>query len=384
LSASTDKAPNQKLTIAHCIPWAGQGGVEMATLRMAIATREKFRNVAFCLPEAVELRNSFDKAGIETVTYEPPEPSLRHVDKFYKESLAMARRIQAVGADIVHFSDMEAAYRNGFAALIARTKTICHIRLSMPRLSLRHRLGLMPVSNYIFVSQEAQQTFALSVSDRKARVVYDAIEIPEAIAKVDIDSVRTEFGIPDDCHIVGMVARVAPAKDYYTLAAAAVEVLEKHPNTRFFIVGDNSILDLNRQHYIEVAQKLRDLGIEDRFIFTGFRHDVPRLISAMDICVLSTHREGFPLSILEVMAMQKPVIATAVGGVPEIVIPGVTGYLHQHGDSKELAGEIMSLIEDPAMARQIGLSAYEHVRQNYSSQVFVDEISKAYFDVMRH
>jgi glycosyltransferase involved in cell wall biosynthesis len=82
------------------------------------------------------------------------------------------------------------------------------------------------------------------------------------------------------------------------------------------------------------------------------------------------------------MAMKKPVVATAVGGIPEIVEPGVTGYLHQRGNSKELAEAIMSLIENPEQASRIGQTAYEHVRQQYSRRAFSDEISKAYSQVM--
>jgi glycosyltransferase involved in cell wall biosynthesis len=148
-------------------------------------------------------------------------------------------------------------------------------------------------------------------------------------------------------------------------------------------VGENSLVDLKRQHYMEVVRKLNELGIADKFIFTGHRDDVFRLIAAMDISVLCTHREGFPLSILELMAMRKPVVATAVGGIPEVVEHGVTGLLHQHENSKELADAIIHLIENPEEAKRIGDAGYEHVRQNYSRQKFVDEISRAYWDVMR-
>jgi glycosyltransferase involved in cell wall biosynthesis len=240
----------------------------------------------------------------------------------------------------------------------------------------------LPVQSFIFVSKEAQQTFALSLPSGKARVIYDAIEIPTEDMTESNAALRRELGIPVECPLVGMVARVSAQKDYYTLASAAAEVLSRYPDTRFLIVGDNSLVDLNRQHYQEVILKLRELGIAERFIFTGHQSNVPRYIAAMDICVLCTHREGFPLSILETMAMQKTVVATAVGGIPEIIENGVTGYLHQHGDSKELAGIITSLIEDPAKASRIGLAACEHVRQNHSRQKFADEISKAYTDLM--
>jgi glycosyltransferase involved in cell wall biosynthesis len=373
---------NQKLTVAHFMPWSGIGGVEIATLRMTDTTGEQFRHVAFCLRDAVALRNSFEKAGVETITYSPPEPSLRHAVRFFEASLIVARQIRKTKADIVHFSDEKAAYHNSLAALLARSRTVCHIRSISSHLSLRQKLCHWPVQSFIFVSKEARQSFALSLPDRRVRVIYDSVEVSTIDMMESNVAVRRELEIPSGCTVVGMVARVAPVKDYYTLASAATEILERFPDARFLIVGDNSLVDLNRSHYVEVTQRLDELGIADKFIFTGHRTDVPRLIAAMDICVLCTHREGFPLSILESMVMRKPVVATAVGGIPEIIDPGVTGYLHQHGNSKELADAIISLIEDPVKAHRIGEAGYEHVRQNYSRQKFVDEIAKTYSDLM--
>jgi glycosyltransferase involved in cell wall biosynthesis len=377
-----DGQSGRKITVAHFMPWSGIGGVEIATLRMTDATRDRFRHVAFCLHDAVDLRTSFENSGIETVIYTPPEPSLRHGDRFYRESSAIARQLNQVNADVVHFSDEKAAYHNSLAAFIARTRIVCHLRVSYPHLELRHRLCLLPVQSFIFVSKEAEQTFALSLPESKTRVIYDAIEIPSQETSESNQSVRDELNIPSDCVLIGMVARVSPQKDYFTLAAAAVEVLRQRPNARFLIAGDNSNVALNREHFKEVNKRLIELGIKEKFIFTGHRNDVTRLIAAMDICVLCTHREGFPLSILEIMAMRKPIVATAVGGIPEIVQPGITGYLHQHENSKELASAILTLIEDPEKARRFGLAAYEHVQLNYSRSKFSDEISKAYSDVM--
>ncbi|HZY64224.1 MAG TPA: glycosyltransferase [Edaphobacter sp.] len=373
----------RKLTIAHFMPWSGMGGVEIATLRLADAIKDSYRNVAFCLEDAVELKESFQKMGIETVTYVPPTPSLRHGARFYKESRRVAKQIKDSGADIVHFSDEKAANHNSLAAFLAGTRNVCHLRVSYPSLEWRQRLCLLPVDSFIFVSKEAKDTFAMSLPERKTRVIYDAVEVPKVDHQASNAEVRREFGIPMESPVVGMVARVSAQKDYFTLATAAVEVLAKHPEAKFFIAGDNSLVDLNRKHYQEVAKRLRELGIEDRFIFTGHRRDVPRLIAAMDICVLCTHREGFPLSILEVMAMGKPVIATSVGGIPEIVIPEVTGYLHGHGNSKELADAINALIENPVKTRALGESARRHVREHYSREGYVADMTRAYEDVMR-
>jgi len=218
--------------------------------------------------------------------------------------------------------------------------------------------------------------------DSKTRVIYDAVEVPNTDAETHNNAVRHDLGVPDECVLVGMIARVAPVKDYFTLADAAAQVLALHPETRFLIVGDNSLEELNRNHYAEVVNRLNELGIVDRFIFTGHRTDVTRLIVAIDVCVLCTHREGFPLSILEAMAMGKPVVATAVGGIPEIITPGVTGYLHQHGNSQELADGLLRLIDNPKDARRMGTSARENVLKNFSRQRFADEIAETYLHVM--
>ncbi len=242
---------------------------------------------------------------------------------------------------------------------------------------------MRPVDSFIFVSEEARRQFAIPVPDKKSRVIYDAIEIPkEDVAETNTE-VRAELGISAQTIVVGMVARVNPQKDYFTLASAAAEVVRVHPDTLFLIVGDNSLVEMNRQHYQEVALKLNELGIADKFLFTGHRTDVNRLIAAMDISVLSTHREGFGLCIAESMAMRKPVVATSVGGLLEVVQQGVTGYFHQHENSNELVTAIIGLIQNPQQARSMGDAGYEHVKRSYSREKFVDEISKAYKDVMR-
>jgi glycosyltransferase involved in cell wall biosynthesis len=372
-----------KLTVAHVIASSIIGGVEIATLRLTAATNSQFRHVVFCVRDAVALRDLFEKQGIETISYTPPTPSLRHGIRFYKESRAIARQLKSVGADIVHFADNSAAYYASFAALLARTRNICHVRSRCPHLALRGRLSLLPVHNYIFVSKEAKNTFALSVPDSKARVIYDAIEVSTADMTESNAAVRRELGIAPECALVGSVARVAPQKDFHTMISAAAEVISKYPTVRFLVVGEHSSDGPHRLLYEEIRHRIKELGISHSFIFTGYRDDVSRLIAAMDISVLCTHREGFPLSILESMALRRPVIATAVGGIPEIIKHDVTGYLHQHGNSKELARAIISLIDNPEEAKRIGLAGYELVRNNYSPHKYIMEIAKAYSDAMR-
>jgi glycosyltransferase involved in cell wall biosynthesis len=373
----------QRLTVAHILPFQGIGGVEIATLRLVEATRDDFHHVAFCLQEAPALERTFHQAGVETASYIAPEPSARHGLRYTGESRRLARQIRLSGADIVHFADVKAAYHTSLAALLAGVRRLCQVRSSNPVLEIRYRLCLLPVQSFIFVSREALQTFAVSVTESRARVIYDAVAIPPGNPADGNSATRREFGIPESVAVVGVLARVTPAKDYFTLAKAAVEVLARFPETRFLIVGDNSQVDLNRAHYEEVLLRLNQFGISSSFIFTGHRDDVQRLVSAMDVVVLPTHHEGLPLSILESMALAKPVIATAVGGIPEIISPGVNGYLHRHENAQELAAAIIDLIADPEKARRMGLAAREHVREMHSRERFAASMIQAYYDLMR-
>jgi glycosyltransferase involved in cell wall biosynthesis len=149
------------------------------------------------------------------------------------------------------------------------------------------------------------------------------------------------------------------------------------------VVGDNSKVELNRTHYAHVDRRLRELGIADRFIFTGFRSDVAAIVSALDVFVLCTHREGLPLSILEAMALGKPVIATSVDGIPEVITNGVTGFLHAHQNSEELAEAILTCIEDPEVAKKVGDAAREHCRSTYNSSVFAANVTKIYDEFLQ-
>jgi len=163
------------------MPWSGMGGVEIATLRMIDATKEQFRHIAFCLPDAVALSDSFKDMGIETIVYTPPEPSLRHAFRFYKAASVVARKIRQAGVDIVHFADEKAAYHNSLAALLAHARIVCHLRVSYPNLSLRQKLCLLPVHSFIFVSKEAKQSFAISIPYQFSSIAHPSHKVTARI-----------------------------------------------------------------------------------------------------------------------------------------------------------------------------------------------------------
>lgn len=376
--------PNSQYHIAHVLPWSSVGGTEHGTLRIAQAVGgELFRSTAFCPGGASAVREMFAAGGFDTAGYSAVAPSYRHPKEFLRASVGLAREFRRTKIDLVHCSDLLAAYYAGVAGKIARVPVLCHIRCSYPELSRRDQSFLRAVDKFVFVSQDAWRTFGYRVPARRGTVVYDGVSVGEADENDETaESVRREFDIPPDTLVVGMVARVAPAKDYATLARAAALVVSAHRAVRFLIVGDHSQVDLNREHYAEVRRLLSDLGVAPHFIFTDHREDVARLISAMDVFVLSTHTEGLPLVILEAMARAKPVVATAVGGVPELIRDGETGLLHPHEEAGRLAEHLLALLRDETLRRRLGESGRRFVESNFTQGRFAAGMTNLYLDLV--
>jgi glycosyltransferase involved in cell wall biosynthesis len=366
------------------MPWAAVGGTEHATLRIARATEGAgFSHVMFCRSDAPEVRDFFEAEGCETVTFDPVEPSYRRAHLYTRDSYRLAREFRSRKIGVVHCADVAAAFGAGLAGGLARARVLCHVRNRHTEISRRDQSFLRFVNRFVFVSEDTRARFAYRAGARRGVVVYDGIDAcaaEESGASDASTEVRREFGLGREVKLVGMVARVAPQKDFVTLARAAARVVAARPEARFMVVGDYE--EANRGHYDEVMRALEDEGVASRFVFTGFRTDVSRLMSAFDVFVLCTHFEGLPLVILEAMARGRPVVATAVDGIPEIVLEGRTGLLHPHGDAETLASRLLSLLEDDALAARIGGAGREFVKMEWSRERFAANMARLYEDVL--
>jgi glycosyltransferase involved in cell wall biosynthesis len=371
------------LKVAHVLPWpAPGGGTEQATLRLAQAVAPQgIQSVAWCLAEAAALRDSFRAAGFETTSYRPVFPSFRRPVPMLRNAWLLARELRRHHIDLVHCADVLAVLYAGIAARLARVPLISHVRCRFDVFSRRDRILLSGVNQWIFVSHATRNEFGYRVPSDRAAVVYDGIRFPE-VPPDSGESARRELGFRSDTPVIGMVARVAPAKDYETLIRAAARLLPAYPETQFLIVGDHQSAQEYRAHFDHVQRLIAAHGLAGRFTFTGDRRDVPRLINAMDICVLTTHGEGLPLSVLEYMAQARPVLATAVGGIPEVVRHGETGLLHEHGDDAALATQLAELLTDPTRAARLGAAGQRFVRATFTWERFGCEIAAIYRAVM--
>jgi glycosyltransferase involved in cell wall biosynthesis len=364
-------------TVAHILPFPSVGGTEHATRRIAQAVdSSRFRSIAFCLRDAEPVRAFMAAAGLPCTVYEPAVHSYTHAAAYLRASLAIAREFRRQRVDLVHCADLLAAHHAALAGRLAGVPVICHVRNRFDTLSWRDRSFLWPVQRYVFVSRHTWQRFACDVPPARGVVVYDGIDAGQTPVAADRAGVRRELGIPDQAPVIGMMARVAPQKDFATLARAAALVLEVEPDARFVVAGDHSSPE-NRSHYDCVRRDLDACNVARSFIFTGYREDVPRLLSAIDVVVLSTHWEGLPLVLIEAMAHAKPVVATSVDGIPEVVRDGETGLLFPHRDHVRFASHLIGLLRDRARATALG-EAGRHLAQTCFS---VDRFAAGMNDV---
>jgi glycosyltransferase involved in cell wall biosynthesis len=373
-----------KLTIAHLLPWPGIGGTEHATLRIARAAEERgYRNIAFHREDSPVVGEFFRDAGVETVPYALAELSARRPLPFVRNTIALRRAFQTHQVDLVHCADIDAALQVAPAGRLAGVPVLCHIRNPWTSMLRREALVLSAVDTFVFVSQDTWSTFAYRVGPERGRVLYDGLDVqapPEQAARAEV---RRELGIADGVPVIGMTARVSTQKDYITLARAAKRVLDVAPDARFVIVGDHERHAAHREHFAVVQRELDRLGVAHAFVFTGFRTDVARVMGAFDVFVLSTHFEGLPLVILEAMAMQLPVVATAVNGIPELITSDSVGLLAPHEDDVVLAEHLLALLRDPARARRIAASGRALVERQFSARAFGESIGTLYADALR-
>lgn len=156
-----------------------------------------------------------------------------------------------------------------------------------------------------------------------------------------------EFAIPEDSLIIGIVGALAPHKHHQNFLEAAAIVKRSLPNVRFLVVGDGELR-------AELERSSASRGLSEDVIFTGFRRDVLEITKILDIFVLSSYLEGMGTAILDAMALGKPIVATQVGGIPEIVLQGINGFLVPPRDPNKLAGAILKLAKEPSLRDQMG------------------------------
>lgn len=182
---------------------------------------------------------------------------------------------------------------------------------------------------------------------------------------------RRELGIDPDVPLVGIAGRLVPIKAHEIFLQAAVTIRAALPNAQFVVIGDGE-----RRQELETLAK--NLGLTASVRFIGWRRDMVRVYADLDVVSLTSLNEGSPVVLIEALASARPVVSTAVGGVPEVVVDGVTGITVPVSDVQALAEATLTLLRDHVLARKLATAGRQHVYPRYDSSRLVEDVKALY------
>jgi glycosyltransferase involved in cell wall biosynthesis len=289
-------------------------------------------------------------------------------------ALALASVLREMRPDVVHLHDPHAVSAGMLARRLAGPRPLVATRrVDFALRDFLSRRKYAACDRVIAVSEAIAGVLRRGgITPERIRVVYEGV--PDRPAQTGGREALRELGIPEDAPVVGNVAALTGHKDQATLLAAAARVGIRMPEVRFLIVGEGEL-----RGRLEALS--RELGLERRCIFAGFRADLDRLIPAFTVFCLSSHMEGLGTSLLDAMAFGVPVVATAAGGIPEAVMDGLTGRLVPPRDPDALAAALVEVLADPARRAAWGRAGRQRFEERFTADRMVEATLAVYAEL---
>jgi glycosyltransferase involved in cell wall biosynthesis len=359
--------------VLHTEGSRGLGGQELRTLSESLSLQQRGWGVLLAGPPTSPLLERARDAGLKTAVI----PMRGAWDLAAVRRLA--RLVHERGVTLVHTHSSVDAWLGGMAARLTGRPVVRTRHVSIP-VRRRGNLVYTRLADRVVTSGEAIRALVVAAGVRPERVV----ALPAGVNLEEFrwrepedaegEAIRKELGLSSP--VVGSVAMFRGSKGHVHLLDAIAGIRRELPSARLLLVGDGI-----RRAWIEELARKRGLG--EAVVFTGFRPDVSALLAAMDCFVLaSTRTEGVPQSLLQAFASGVPVVATDVGGIPEVVRPGETGLLVPAGDAAALTAAVSAILRDPAGARTRALTARRLVEARFSHLVSIDRLIAVYEDVL--
>lgn len=294
----------------------------------------------------------------------------------------VARLAKGQQVRLIHCNDAVSISRVGIlAARLAGLPCVCFPR-RFDRLGRFERWLARSVDYFVFNSGAVQRQF-LEQGERpmRQRVVHNGLDLDDFPLDLDGRAVRQELGLKPQAPVVGIVGRLVDWKGHDVFLRALARVAEEWPDVQGLVVGSPEVACPHLPQ--ELQQLAVSLGLGEAVRFVGHRQDVARLLAAMDLLVhASIAPEPFGRVLIEGMAAAKPVVASAAGGVPEIVLDGQTGLLVEPGDVQGFAQAILSLLRHPERAAALGRAGRQRVEAHFTIERYVRQVQEVYGAVL--
>ncbi|HYP20341.1 MAG TPA: glycosyltransferase [Chloroflexia bacterium] len=357
----------------------GRGGAEKALVDLALRLdRTRFNVTVVATRSTGNYQPLLDAAGVRTLVIARDSRW-----QSYK-LLNLARFMRRQPVHILHTHLFGANTWGRVLGKLARVPVIVaheHWSSKASREVWVDRL-LYRLTDRILVPSHASKQLVMEMEGIPARyldVTYNGVDISRFSQTAESATVRQALGLGPEDFVVGTVGRLSADKGGQDdLLWAASELRKSHPRARLLIIGDGPLRP-------DLEKYAAELGMLDTqaAIFTGTRNDVDRLLGAMDVFVLPSHMEALPIAVLEAMSMCLPVVATRVGGVPEVVQDGSTGLLVEPGDRPGMRDALARLASDRGLAHLLGTSGQARVRAHFTVDKMVRHVEELYETLMQ-
>ncbi len=302
---------------------------------------------------------------------------------FAPETYRFLRLIRDYKIDLVH-TNMEVVLQSGLAARMAHIPTVYHVRgtsFARPRRVCDAVVGAINrlSDEIIVISRAVGDIFYERNIREKVSVIHNSLN-PSYFDSIDenaMASIRFELSGGTNAPLVATVGRINPRKGLECFIKAAALVAQKNSTIRFAIVGDAAD-DFERAYMAKIRELAGQLGIRDRLVIAPARRNIAELMSAIDIFVMTTLNEGFGRVAIEAMAARRAVIASDVGGLPEIIQDNITGRLIQPDQPAAFAAAILELLAYPDMALEMGKRGRQHVEECFNDDTQASKVMRVY------
>jgi glycosyltransferase involved in cell wall biosynthesis len=387
-----DELPDQpdlpKVKVLHVITRfiAGSGGNTL--LSATGMDRDRYETWVAAMPGG-PLWEPAERAGVRTAYVHHMRERIAPIEDI-RACVELVRLMRRERFSVVHTHCSKAGFIGRIAARIARVPVVVHtfhIFAAHEGLSRRRRWTYLLLDRCV-------RSFAHRYLAVAPRVAWEAVEqrlappgraqvVPSAVDLADVPvepdpEVRCELGIPAGAPVVGTVGRIVAQKAPLDFVRMAARVRAARPDVEFVMVGDTTLESASLE--AETRREAERLGVPIRF--TGFRPDAPRVAAAFDVYVVPSRYEGLGRAVTEAMASGRPVVATAVNGVPDLVESGATGLLARPGDPESLATSVRWLLDHPEAARRMGRQGRERVRRHFGQSHMCAALDQVYRDLL--
>ena len=270
------------------------------------------------------------------------------------------------GVDVINTHLTTASWQGALAAKITGVPSVAVVHATDRKTWFQHADHLIAVSSGVKDALIEQ-----GIAPEKIEVLYHGIDLAEYVAPLDAKAAKARLGLPADARTVGVAASLIPRKGHRFLLEALHDMRATTGPIHLLLAGEGPL-------EAELRGQALELGLGEQVHFLGFRRDIPEIVCAMDVFVLPSLKEGLSIAVMEAMALEKPVVCSAIAGLPEVVRDGKTGFLVPPGDSLALQNVLEKLFSDEELRARIGRNARCFLEENFEQTACLDAM-EAYF-----